>query len=50
MAQTIRQIFPQAPLKYMPPTKHMTGDIFMGHVQNAMFNLASVITGQSIHL
>jgi beta-lysine 5,6-aminomutase alpha subunit len=50
VAQTIRQIFPQAPLKYMPPTKHMTGDIFMGHVQNAMFNLASVITGQSIHL
>ena len=49
-AQTIRQIFPEAPLKYMPPTKHMTGDIFMGHVQNAMFNLASVMTGQSIHL
>ena len=49
-AQTIRQIFPEAPLKYMPPTKHMTGDIFMGHVQNAMFNLASVLTGQSIHL
>lgn len=50
IAQTIRQIFPEAPLKYMPPTKHMTGDIFMGHVQNAMFNLASVMTGQSIHL
>lgn len=49
-AQTIRQVFPEAPLKYMPPTKHMTGDIFMGHVQNAMFNLASVLTGQSIHL
>jgi beta-lysine 5,6-aminomutase alpha subunit len=50
MAQTIRQIFPEAPLKYMPPTKHMTGDIFLGHVQNAMFNLVSVLTGQSIHL
>ncbi|NMB01693.1 MAG: D-lysine 5,6-aminomutase subunit alpha [Firmicutes bacterium] len=50
LAQTIRQVFPEAPLKYMPPTKHMTGDIFMGHVQNAMFNLASVLTGQSIHL
>lgn len=50
LAQTIRQIFPEAPLKYMPPTKYMTGDIFMGHVQNAMFNLASVITGQRIHL
>ena len=50
MAQTIRQIFPEAPLKYMPPTKHMTGDIFLGHVQNALFNLASILTGQSIHL
>ncbi len=50
IAQTIRQVFPEAPLKYMPPTKYMTGDIFMGHVQNTMFNLASVITGQSIHL
>lgn len=50
LAQTIRQIFPEAPLKYMPPTKHMTGNIFLGHVQNAMFNLASVLTGQSIHL
>ncbi|MFY9419936.1 MAG: lysine 5,6-aminomutase subunit alpha [Limnochordia bacterium] len=50
MAQTVRQIFPASPLKYMPPTKYMTGDIFMGHVQNAMFNLASVLTGQSIHL
>ncbi len=49
-AQTIRQIFPKAPLKYMPPTKYMTGDIFMGHVQNTMFNLASLLTGQSIHL
>lgn len=50
LAQTIRQIFPDSPLKYMPPTKYMTGDIFMGHVQNALFNLASVMTGQSIHL
>jgi len=50
MAQTLRQVFPDSPLKYMPPTKYMTGDVFMGHVQNAMFNLASVLTGQSIHL
>jgi len=26
-AQMARQIFPNAPLKYMPPTKHMTGNI-----------------------
>lgn len=49
-AQLSRQIFPKAPLKYMPPTKFMTGNIFQGHVQNAMFNVASVLTKQSIHL
>jgi beta-lysine 5,6-aminomutase alpha subunit len=49
-AQMIRQIFPNSPLKYMPPTKYMTGDIFRGHLQDALFNLASVITGQGIQL
>jgi beta-lysine 5,6-aminomutase alpha subunit len=49
-AQLIRQIFPDAPLKYMPPTKYMTGNIFKGHVQDALFNAASVMTGQTIHL
>ena len=49
-AQLARQIFPDAPLKYMPPTKHMTGDIFKGHLIDAMFNLTSVMTQQTIHL
>jgi beta-lysine 5,6-aminomutase alpha subunit len=49
-AQLTRQIFPKAPLKYMPPTKHMTGDIFKGHLIDAMFNLTSVMTKQTIHL
>jgi beta-lysine 5,6-aminomutase alpha subunit len=49
-AQLARQIFPGAPLKYMPPTKHMTGDIFKGHLIDAMFNLTSVMTHQTIHL
>ncbi len=49
-AQLARQIFPDSPLKYMPPTKHMTGDIFKGHLVDAMFNLTSVMTGQTIHL
>jgi beta-lysine 5,6-aminomutase alpha subunit len=49
-AQLARQIFPDAPLKYMPPTKHMTGDIFKGHLIDALFNLTSVMTHQSIHL
>ena len=34
----------------MPPTKHMTGNIFKGHVQDALFNVASVLTQQNIHL
>jgi len=49
-AQMSREIFPKAPLKYMPPTKHMTGDIFMGMVQNALFNITAVTTKQNIHL
>jgi beta-lysine 5,6-aminomutase alpha subunit len=49
-AQLARQCFPDAPLKYMPPTKHMTGDIFKGHLIDAMFNLTSVMTKQTIHL
>lgn len=49
-AQMAREIFPRAPLKYMPPTKYMTGDIFMGNVQNALFNMVTAVTGQRIHL
>jgi beta-lysine 5,6-aminomutase alpha subunit len=49
-AQLVRQVFPAASLKYMPPTKHMTGNIFKGHVQDTLFNAASVLTGQHIHL
>jgi beta-lysine 5,6-aminomutase alpha subunit len=49
-AQLSRQVFPEAPLKYMPPTKHMTGNIFRGHVQDALFNVASTLTRQHIHL
>jgi beta-lysine 5,6-aminomutase alpha subunit len=49
-AQMVRQIFPKSPIKYMPPTKYMTGNIFQGNVQDALFNAASVITGQSVHL
>jgi len=49
-AQLVRQLFPDAPIKFMPPTKHMTGDVFLGHRLDGMFDLASVITGQAIHL
>ena len=49
-AQMARQIFPKAPLKYMPPTKFMTGNIFRGHVQDALFNIVTILTGQKLHL
>ncbi|SDK87430.1 lysine 5,6-aminomutase subunit alpha [Natronincola ferrireducens] len=49
-AQMAREIFPKAPLKYMPPTKFKTGDIFKGHIQDAMFNLISIWTNQGIQL
>ena len=49
-AQLVRQVFPEASLKYMPPTKHMTGNIFKGHIQDALFNTVSSLTQQNIHL
>ncbi|MGH7831382.1 MAG: lysine 5,6-aminomutase subunit alpha TIM-barrel domain-containing protein, partial [Candidatus Binatia bacterium] len=49
-AQLVREVFPNSPIKYMPPTKYKSGDIFFGYLYDGMFNLASVLTGQSIHL
>jgi len=49
-AQMTREIFPNAPLKYMPPTKYMTGNIFKGHVQDALFNIIGIWTHQGIQL
>ena len=49
-AEMAREIFPNAPMKYMPPTKFMTGNIFRGHVQDALFNMVTILTGQKIHL
>jgi beta-lysine 5,6-aminomutase alpha subunit len=45
-----RELFPEAPLKWMPPTKHMTGNVFNGYLLDGFFNLAGVLTGQSILL
>jgi beta-lysine 5,6-aminomutase alpha subunit len=49
-AQMVREIFPNAPLKYMPPTKYKTGNIFKGHIQDALFNMITIMTNQRIHL
>ncbi len=45
-----RQLFPRAPLKWMPPTRHMSGDVFRGYLLDAFFNLAGALTGQGILL
>ncbi|MDO8519683.1 MAG: lysine 5,6-aminomutase subunit alpha [Deltaproteobacteria bacterium] len=50
MAQLVRDVFPRSPIKYMPPTRHMTGDIFSSHVLDAMFNVVGVATRQVVQL
>jgi beta-lysine 5,6-aminomutase alpha subunit len=49
-AQLVRELFPEAPLKYMPPTKHMTGNVFNGYLLDGMFHLTGVLTQQEILL
>lgn len=49
-AEMAREIFPEHPLKYMPPTKFMSGDIFKGLAMDTMFNFVSKATHQGIHL
>lgn len=49
-AMLVRRCFPDAPLKYMPPTKHKETDIFFSHVYDAMADLVAVWTGQGIQL
>lgn len=49
-AQMTRDIFPKAPIKFMPPTRHKVGDIFFSHLMDAMFNLTGVLTNQGIQL
>src|SRR4051794_19985862 len=49
-APLARELFPDAPLKWMPPTKHMTGDVFRGNLLDGFFNLVGALTGQGILL
>ncbi|MEN3014795.1 MAG: D-ornithine 4,5-aminomutase subunit OraS [bacterium] len=49
-ALLIRQLFPNCPIKYMPPTRWVTGNIFHTHVIDNMFNMVSILTNQHIHL
>lgn len=49
-ATLIRELFPDYPLKYMPPTKHMTGDVFFGYLLDGFFNLVGMLSRQGIIL
>ncbi len=49
-AQLVRQIFPKHPIKWMPSTKHKSGDIFWSHRVDGLFDLVGVATEQSIEL
>jgi len=47
-AQLTRELFPDCPVKYMPPTKHIAGNLFMTHACDTLFNLITVATDQEI--
>ncbi len=49
-AQMTRQIFPDAPLKYMCNTKYKSGDIFTSHAIDTIFNLIGSMTNQGVIL
>lgn len=49
-AMLVRRCFPNAPLKYMPPTKHKETDIFFSHAYDVMADLVSIWTRQGIQL
>ena len=49
-AMLIRRCFPDAPLKYMPPTKHKETDIFFSHAYDVMADLVAIWTRQGIQL
>ena len=49
-AMLIRRCFPNAPMKYMPPTKHKETDIFFSHAYDVMADLVAIWTKQGIQL
>ncbi|HEX8824878.1 MAG TPA: lysine 5,6-aminomutase subunit alpha [Archangium sp.] len=49
-AMLVRRCFPNAPLKYMPPTKHKETDIFFSHAYDVMADLVAMWTRQGIQL
>ncbi|HPT70724.1 MAG TPA: lysine 5,6-aminomutase subunit alpha [Candidatus Cloacimonadota bacterium] len=49
-AMLTKTIFPEAPVKYMPPTKFASGNIFKTYLMNGMFNFIGQLTGQGVQL
>ncbi|TVQ99016.1 MAG: D-lysine 5,6-aminomutase subunit alpha [Deltaproteobacteria bacterium] len=49
-AQLVREVFPHHRLKYMPPTRYMTGNILRGLAQDTLFNIIGAWTRQGVQL
>ena len=49
-AQLARECFPESPMKWMPPTRHLDGDLFMSFLYHGIYNLVGHLTGQDILL
>ena len=47
-AQLTLEPFLDCPVKYMPPTRHMDGNLFRTHAADTLFNLVTIATGQGI--
>jgi beta-lysine 5,6-aminomutase alpha subunit len=47
-AQLTRELFPDCPVKYMPPTRHMDGNLYRTHATDSLFNLVTIATNQGI--
>jgi beta-lysine 5,6-aminomutase alpha subunit len=47
-AQLTRELFPDCPIKYMPPTRHMDGNLFRTHASDTLFNLVTIATRQGV--
>lgn len=45
-----KALFPNSPVKYMPPTKFASGNIFKTHLMDAMFNFIGQLTNQGVQL
>jgi len=49
-ALLVRRLFPKAPIKYMPPTKHKQTDIFFSHAYDTLADATAAMTHQGIQL